>query len=703
MATPILPPRYQKIQELSTGSMNLIFKAYDREHKQSVIVKIMRGDTSRRDVNRKLQEMFQHEIYLAHNLKHENILSAIDYGPVKLVYPRRLRPVVTQYITYPFMEDGSLYDLIEDSPPWEEWPLEQIGDVVRQAASALHYIHTRYIPYDLLSAPANSGGTTRPLIHRDVKPDNFLVRLVDTPQRKAHIYLGDLGIARTHRVTGDRTGMPFGTFEYMAPEHFEGITVPQSDQYSLAVMAYFLLTGYLPLELPPDAHPRNPRESGEIWYYVHVHVTPVPPKKLRSDLPAGVDDIMMKALSKKVDQRYSTIWEFANTLFYALTGKSRPQLAKDPTVSTTISNPPNIQQQPDPSPLMEQEQLSTKSDPDDIANRPTLIMDQSLQNNNSSSSSDWQSLPIAIVPPYLEQALSASPELLCWSHDGNYLACLFADHPPIVIDRQGKKKFQLKEAGYAACWNPTSYELALSIRSATIDKNRIQVVLVDNATDMKTASSELFVLATFQIPALYGLDWSTRGKLAVWVSEEHLIYIYAPRHPYASTKSPENTLSVPNLSCGGWGTLRWSHDGSLLVAGGREGEICCWQAGTYARVWSYSLPGKRIFHLAWSSDSTLLAIALSDRSVVVLNILERRIVMEWKNLPVVPRVLSISPKRWLAVASNQSDLYLGNIDTDLSLPAMKFRGHRLVAWSPKRPEFATLHPKNDSWLILYRM
>lgn len=691
MVQLILPPRYKQITTLNTNTMNDIFKAFDDETRQWVIIKVMKADPFRQDEYQKRWAMFQHEseVTLRLGQEHPHILGAIDHNTARLLYPTRRKPVDTLYTTFPFIEDGSLSELIRDSPPWEEWTLEQIGDTIRQVASALQFIHARYMPSYLLSL-ARSATATRPLVHRDVKPENFLVRLIDTPQRKVHTYLGDFGIARTERFPGDQTDEPFGTFDYMAPEQFEGQVVPQSDQYALAVVACYLLTGRSPLELPLDASSRSSLSLA--WYDIHKHATPTPPTQLRSDLPVEVDEIILKALSKQVDDRYPTVWLFARMLFDALTGTTRQPSARVP------KKPIVFPQSPRPANEPAQTFMKLGLVDDDIANQPTLSVQQE---EKPPSGFDWQSLPIMTTLPRAEYSLPASPEMLCWSQDGNYLACLFADHAPVILERHGHKKEVLSIGiGNVACWSPTGHGLAINVRTLTENEEYSQVVLVDNAL----VNSKPYVLARFPVPVIYGIDWSIRGKLAIWVSEEYHVHIYAPRLPFVNAAHTlEYTLNIPELVCGESGTLRWSPDGAFLAAGGRNGTIQCWSANTYVQVWSPHTVPQQIFCLAWSPDSILLAAAFANRSVTVWNMREQRVVLEWKNLPMVPRVLSISQQRWLAVASNRTDLYLGNIDANHTHPALKYQGYRLVAWSPKRPEFATLHPRNDSRLILYHM
>jgi serine/threonine protein kinase len=176
------------------------------------------------------------------------------------------------------------------------------------------------------------------LVHRDVKPGNILV---DTsPDRADHVYLSDFGISKgamsSAGLTG--TGQRMGTAEYMAPERIRGRAVDgRADQYSLACLAFQLLTGSLPFE----------REEQMAVLYAHMSD---PPPSLASrwpGLPAAADAVLAKAMAKEPQNRYGSCGEFAAALREALglapyrdaadaagTGPAREVGGHRPTVDT---------------------------------------------------------------------------------------------------------------------------------------------------------------------------------------------------------------------------------------------------------------------------------------------------------------------------------------------------------------------------------
>ena len=92
-----------------------------------------------------------------------------------------------------------------------------------------------------------------------------------------------------------------GTPAYMAPEQWESQPVPATDQYALAVMTYELLTGRRPLE----------GNGFYNWWHLHHNVIPVPPSTINPNLPRELDAVLLRALAKKPEDRYSSVSAFA--------------------------------------------------------------------------------------------------------------------------------------------------------------------------------------------------------------------------------------------------------------------------------------------------------------------------------------------------------------------------------------------------------
>jgi serine/threonine-protein kinase len=147
-------------------------------------------------------------------------------------------------------------------------------DVCRQVGAALDAAHEKG------------------LIHRDVKPANVLIA-------GRNAFLTDFGL--TKRVAGDNpithVGDVVGTIHYVAPEQIEGGEVTsRTDVYSLGCVLYHCLTGELPYA----------RDTDVAVIYAHLSEEPPKPSRVRKDLPAGLDDVIAKALDKSPDRRFGT-------------------------------------------------------------------------------------------------------------------------------------------------------------------------------------------------------------------------------------------------------------------------------------------------------------------------------------------------------------------------------------------------------------
>ncbi len=244
-------------------------------------------------------------------LDHPNILPLYEFGEHD-----RLR-----YLVMPYVERGSMADLLRQSAPWG-WtaPLAPalVASIIEQTAGALQFAHDRQV------------------IHRDVKPGNLLVRLLRqssaahdmsataqsasqaTPEPDdVHILLADFGLARS-LTDAQPNSVIRGTPLYSAPEQLDGRPGAASDQYALACVAYYLLTG----------HPIFTGSIAEICHQ-HINVPPVPPTSLNPTLPASVDAVLLRGLAKRPEDRYPGVVAFAQGLRAALSESG--QLPQPPT------------------------------------------------------------------------------------------------------------------------------------------------------------------------------------------------------------------------------------------------------------------------------------------------------------------------------------------------------------------------------------
>jgi serine/threonine-protein kinase len=202
------------------------------------------------------------------------------------------------YIATKFVAGGDLADVLQRAGGALEPP--RVAMFIEQVAAALDAAH--------------AAG----LVHRDVKPGNVLVDVVQG--RGEHAYLSDFGLSKpAMAATGlTATGTFLGTPDYAPPEQIRGEPVDgRGDQYSLACMSFALLTGNLPFH----------RQETMATLFAHLN-DPVPPlSRFRGDLPPGTDAVLARGLAKEARDRYLRCGEFAAALRDALTGgrgDSRP-------------------------------------------------------------------------------------------------------------------------------------------------------------------------------------------------------------------------------------------------------------------------------------------------------------------------------------------------------------------------------------------
>jgi serine/threonine protein kinase len=159
-------------------------------------------------------------------------------------------------------------------------PLPTVLSYVKPIAAALQYTHHQH------------------LIHRDLKPENLLVG------RQGQILLSDFGLALLTAGTGTlKVPERFGTLAYMAPEQIQGHASAASDQYALAVMVHEWLSGRCPFE-----------GTFQQLTNLHLFAAPASLRGQHPEVPAGVEQVLFRALSKEPAQRFVDVLSFAAAL-----------------------------------------------------------------------------------------------------------------------------------------------------------------------------------------------------------------------------------------------------------------------------------------------------------------------------------------------------------------------------------------------------
>ena len=192
------------------------------------------------------------------------------------------------FMVMPYCEEKSLTDWMYKHNR-TTLTAQEAEPLVRQAAEALQYAHEQGI------------------IHLDVKLSNFLVRYATDDVQRLNVQLADFGVAKFTATSGASQTVR-GSLEAMAPEQWEGSPVYATDQYALAVMVYKLLTG------------RNPFVGTgfeQLWLQ-HRTVQPQPPNTVNAAIPPSIDAVLLRALAKNPQDRYSSVRAFADAYRQAL-------------------------------------------------------------------------------------------------------------------------------------------------------------------------------------------------------------------------------------------------------------------------------------------------------------------------------------------------------------------------------------------------
>jgi serine/threonine-protein kinase len=263
--------RYDIVRVLGKGAMGVVYEGRDPNLDRQVAIKTIRVQSLSAESAVEYDGRFRTEARSAARLNHPNIVSVFDSG----------QDGDTAYLVMEFIEGQDLKHHLENGARFS----------VRSSIVMVH---------DLLMALDHAHRQN--VVHRDIKPANMLIEL------SGRVKLTDFGVARiqepdeTHLT---QVGGAVGTPKYMSPEQAKGMRGDsRSDVFSAGVVLYELLTGVLPFE-------------GENQFAVIHKIVghdPVPPSTLNPEVPAAMDEVMARAMTKNPDERYATAREFGLAL-----------------------------------------------------------------------------------------------------------------------------------------------------------------------------------------------------------------------------------------------------------------------------------------------------------------------------------------------------------------------------------------------------
>ena len=278
--TPTDMPGYDLLDRIGEGGMGQVHRATQRSLGRTVAIKFLNpaptGFSER--------SVFNRESRLMAALAHQHVVTIYDCGQVE----------GRDYLVMEYIDGSTLRSRMSAGRPW---PIAEAAPVLDAIAQALSYIHEQGI------------------LHLDLKPENVLCT------KNGTIKITDFGLAAPHVDvrTLSELGLAQGTVDYCPPEQRHGLPMDQrSDVFSLAAVAYELLTGHLP---------------GRVYY---------PASRHNRALPRRVDEVLRRGLARRAQDRPATVQAFNQELMRALgwrkpsSGRRQPLLAVGATAMGAV-------------------------------------------------------------------------------------------------------------------------------------------------------------------------------------------------------------------------------------------------------------------------------------------------------------------------------------------------------------------------------
>jgi serine/threonine-protein kinase len=271
----LIADKYRIEKLIGVGGMGIVWKATQLDLERPVAIKIVREDLPDQEL---VAERACHEARASARLRSEHVVRVLDLGRLESGTP---------FIVLEYLEGRDLYDLLttREAP----LPISEAVDVLLEACEGVAEAHALGI------------------VHRDLKPENLFI--ARQPDGTAVLKILDFGISKQLRATGrsiTTQATAVGSPQYMSPEQMRGLgdIDQRADIWSLGATLYELVVG-----APPFKADTIPSLCNLV-----LEASPVSPRSLRQSLPEGLEQVILKCLEKRREDRFQSVKELAEAL-----------------------------------------------------------------------------------------------------------------------------------------------------------------------------------------------------------------------------------------------------------------------------------------------------------------------------------------------------------------------------------------------------
>ncbi|HEU5227270.1 MAG TPA: serine/threonine-protein kinase [Ktedonobacteraceae bacterium] len=640
---------YRLVRLLGQGGFAQVYLGEHLRLGTQAAIKLLAAQLSSGDA-----EKFLAEARIIARLEHPHIVRILDFDVEN----------ETPFLVMSYAPNGTLR---QRYPKGTRLPLDVALTYFKQAAEALQYAHDEK------------------LIHRDIKPENMLLG------RHNELLLSDFGIAVVaHSSRSQGMHEILGTIAYMAPEQIQGKPRPASDQYALGVIVYEWLCGRHPFY----------GTAAEIATQ-HLHADPAPLRQQISDLPPGIEAVVLKALHKDPHQRFATMREFADAFDYACRDYL-PMTSGLPSASAKLSSttPASVPAQPSfhssftmavtrPQPLQAEKRGSSRrvflAGVLGVVGLAEIAGGAVIWTLTHPAQQLKPGDTLVTYTGHLNTLTSVA-----WSPDGRRIASGSWDQTVQVWDAaDGTHPFVYR--GHttnvnAVAWSPGTTNLRIASASGNNFFKGEHAAHVWDAT----TGIHLQTYNGHTAPVLT-LAWSPDGTRIVSGGEDKTVQIWDAHAGSLLLFYHGHTAAISAVA--------WSPDGSRIASAGSDNTVQVWNALTATPLFTlkHSVP---INAIAWSPDGKRIAAAYGNiffgnvHGVQVWNAVKGVSLFTYTEHTTPVNTVAWSPDgRHIASASTGTEKTVRVWDATSGATTLIYRGHTLgvtaVAWSPDSTRIAS--------------